>query len=576
MQITSLSLLRVMPVLVAGVLVVSNATPEQPRPGGRFGGRVVVAQRVEPRTLNPFAALDTASREAIGLLHADLIHIGRTTLEPEPSIAAKWSVSKDGRIYTMQLRRNVRFSDGHPLTADDVLFTLRAHLDEKVNSPQRETLFFGGKPIEVRKLDDHTVEVSLAAPSASAERVFDSLAVLPEHLLGPFYRNGSLGKAWPLTVTPNAVAGLGPFRLKQHIAGERLIFERNPHYWKSDQSSRPLPYVDEIVFELLGSEDRQRLHFQAGQSHLLPAVNPQHFRALRAAAASSGHRMLDLGPGLEYSFLVFNQNALTPGANEALRDKQRWFRQTAFRQAVSSAIDRDAIVKLAYGGLASSLWAHVTEGNPRWLNRSVPRPGRSLARSRELLKAAGFRWNAIGRLIDDTGKEVGFSILTSAGNAQRLQVATIIQDDLKQLGLKAKVVALEFRSMLDRVLQSHDYEAAVMTLASGDTDPNAEMNVLTAKGATRVWKLRSDGDTPWERELDQLMHEQASTLDHVRRKRLYDRVQQIVAEQLPFICVATPHVLVGAAAMIENVQPSILRPYLLGAADQLYLLKGIH
>ena len=564
-------------VCISGVVSTQYASAEgQVRPSAteRFGGNLVVAQKAEPRTLNPLTALDAASREVLGLLHSDLIHINRHNSLPEASIARSWQVSSDGRTVTMQLRRGVRFSDGHPLDAEDVVFTFNLHTDERVNSPQKETLQFGGKPIAVRKVDPLTVEFTLHRRSASAERVFDGVAILPEHLLGPAYRRGEISKAWPLTVPPSDVAGLGPFRLKEHVPGQRLVLERNPFYWKAGPSSTRLPYLDAIVHEFVGSEEGQRVHFESRQSHLIPALTSLNFAALSSKSAKRAYRVLNYGPGLEYTFLFFNQNDLGPNASATPAAKQSWFRKTAFRQAVSAAIDRDAVARIAYGGLASPIWAHVSEGNRTWVNSSIPRPARSLDRARLLLRNAKFTWNSSGQLLDPSGAEVSFSILTSAGNSQRTQTATLIQDDLRQLGIKVTIAALEFRSMLDRIFRTHDYEAAVMTLASGDTDPNADMNVWTSKGNTRLWKLRSVSDTDWERELDVLMRTQATTSDPVLRKRLYDQVQRIVAEQLPIICVASPHVLVAASADLQNLRPSILRPYALGAAEELYFRTG--
>jgi peptide/nickel transport system substrate-binding protein len=562
---------------ISGIWATQYAFPEGRVPSGtneRFGGSLVVAQKVEPRTLNPLTALDVASREVIGLLHSDLIHINRHNSLPEPSVAESWRVSADGRTFTMRLRRGVRFSDGHPLDADDVVFTFNAHLDERVNSAQKETLQFGGKPITVRKIDPLTVEFTLYRRSASAERVFDGVAILPEHLLGPVYRRGEISNAWPLTVRSSDIAGLGPFRLKEHVPGQRLVLERNPYYWKVGGGSTRLPYLDAIVYEFLGSEEGQRLHFESKRSHVIPALTSSSFAALRAKSAENGYRVLNYGPGLEYSFLVFNQNDPKPGSDANVAAKRSWFRETAFRRAASAAIDRDAVARIAYGGLASPIWAHVSDGNRNWVNTSIPRPARSLDRARQILRSAGFTWNASGRLLDPSGTEVTFSMLTSAGNSQRTQTATIIQDDLRQLGIKVTIAALEFRSMLDRVFQTHEYEAAVMTLASGDTDPNSDMNVWTLKGNTRLWKLQSGSDTAWERELNELMHTQATARDRAARKRLYDRVQQIVAEQLPIICIASPHVLVAASADLENLRPSILRPYALGGVEELYFRKG--
>jgi peptide/nickel transport system substrate-binding protein len=195
---------------------------------------------------------------------------------------------------------------------------------------------------------------------------------------------------------------------------------------------------------------------------------------------------------------------------------------------------------------------------------------RSLERARALLKSAGFSWNAAGKLVDQSKREVAFSILTSSGNSQRARIATIIQGDLKGLGVTASIVSLEFRAMLERIFNSYEYEAAVMTLASGDTDPNAEVNVWTSKGSTHVWNLNGAPAPDWEREIDQLMRQQMTTVPAVDRKRLYDRVQELVAINLPLICLVSPHVLVGTTERLGNFRPSILRPYVLWNADELY------
>ena len=189
-----------------------------------------------------------------------------------------------------------------------------------------------------------------------------------------------------------------------------------------------------------------------------------------------------------------------------------------------------------------------------------------------LLKSAGFSWKADGSLVDPHGNPVEFSILTSSSNAQRVKMATLIQDDLKQLGMNVHIVSLEFRAMVDRLLNSNDYEAAIMGLVSGDADPNSEMNVWISSGDTHLWHTnQTQPATPWEAEMDKLMQQQFVTLDYQKRKKLYDRVQEIVAEDLPVICLVSPNILVGAKDRIGNFQPAILDPYTLWNIDQLYI-----
>jgi peptide/nickel transport system substrate-binding protein len=539
---------------------------------GHAGGRLVIALRSEPKTLNPALALDEPSRDVIRCLSADLIHINRGSLKTEPSLAKSWSVSRDGRQYTLELRHGVRFSDGQPFNADDVIFSFQVYLDEKVDSSQRDLLVVGGKPIHVVKVDDYAVRFELAQPYAAAERLFDSIAILPRHLLESGYRAGGFSQAFSLAMPPGQFAGLGPFRLQEYVAGQRVVLERNPYYWKADRAGNQLPYLKEVVFLFVPSEDAQVIRFQSGDTDVLSRFSADNFAVLQKQQSVKGYHLDDLGAGLEYNFLFFNMNDLGAKALPEIAKKQAWFQDLRFRQAVSAAIDREGIVRLVYSGRATPIWDQVTPGNKLWLDEKITRPARSLERSRELLQSAGFSWKSDGALVDPHGNPVEFSILTSSANAQRTKIATIVQDDLSQLGMTVQVVPLEFRAMVDRLLTTYNYEAAVMGLVSGDADPTSEMNVWLSSGETHLWHPRQARPaTPWESEMDRLMQEQLVTLDYARRKALYDRVQEIVAENLPVICLVSPNILVGAANRVGNFRPAILVPYALWNIEQLYV-----
>ena len=538
---------------------------------GHHGGRLVVALRAEPRTLNPVFAADVSSRDVIGRMSGDLIHINRLTQATEGALAKSWKRSADGLTYTLSLRRGLRFSDGDAFDADDVVFTFKVLLDPAIAAPHRDLLVVGGKPLTVTKVDSHTVRVTLAEPYAAAERLFDSIAILPRHLLETAYTQGTLADAWSLKSSPASIAGLGPYRVKHYVAGQELVLERNPYYWKADASKRRLPYIDELVFLFAGNEDAQVIRFQAGESDVLGRASADNFMVLSKDQQSKQYQLKDLGPSLEYNFLVFNQNDLTGKNLPQVAAKQRWFNDLNFRRAVSLAVDRQGITRLVFKGRAVPLWGNVSPGNRLWVNTAIPRPARSVAQARELLKASGFSWRPDGSLLDQQGQRVEFTIVTSATSAQRTAMATLIQADLKELGMDVRVVPLEFRALLDRVFETFDYDATVQGLGGGDADPNAEMSVWLSRGANHMWRLgQKTPATTWEAEIDRLMQQQLSTLDASKRKALYDRVQTIVAEQVPFIFLAAPHILVGARGDLANFQPAVLDHYTLWNVDQLY------
>lgn len=535
------------------------------------GGQLQVALRSEPKTLNPILAVDATSREVIGAMNADLVHINRETQRTEPALAKSWKISSDGRTYTLELRKGVRFSDGVPFTADDVVFSFLLYLDERLHSPQRDLLVIADKPLSVKKIDTFTVEFDLARPYGPRERLFDGFAILPQHLLEKPYREGKLGEAWGINAAAHDIAGLGAFRLKDYLPGQNMTLERNPNYWRTDSAGNRLPYLDGITFSFVPNEDAQVVKFRAAESHILERVNADNFNSLRQDTSGKGRCMKDLGPGLEFLFLLLNMNQ--SGVEKvSLRAKQDWFNDLRFRQALSLTVDRHAMVKLVYQGLATPVWGNVTPGNKLWLNRDLPHPQQSLEQAHSLLQTAGFSWDTNGQLLDRMKTPVAFTILVSSSNAQRTKVAAVVQDDLKRLGIDIQVVPTEFRTLVDRVLNTKEYEVVLMNLVNGDVDPTPEMNLWLSDGPTHLWNLgQSKPATTWEKELDRLMQLQMVTSDYAERKKLYDRVQEIVSENLPFVFLLSPNILVGAQSTVGNFHPAILEPYTLWNADQLYL-----
>ena len=545
--------------LAAPVLFGSEDLLIVPGITGNLGGILSYAQRAEPKTFNPAISADNASREILHRIHADLIHINRATQQTEPALAKSWTVSADGSHYVLELRRGIRFSDGQPFDADDVVFSFQVYLDEKVQSPQRDFLILEGKPVVVRKLDAYKVAFDLPLPYAVAERLFDGFEILPRHLLEKSYREGKLASAWGLGTPAAAMAGLGPFQIKEYVPGQRLTLARNKYYWKTDSAGRRLPYLDAVEFSFAGSEDGQVMRFQAGDSDILTRLSARNFAVLEKEQARRGFVLKDAGPGLEYSFLFFNLNQLSSAALPSAAAHQAFTRRPAFRQAVSLAIDREAIVKLVYLGHAAPAGSPEPRGNTRWLNVALPAPVRSVARAREILAADHFSWTAAGALEDPAGHPVEFSLITSSSNAERMQMATLIQDDLKSIGVAVHVAPLDMRSLLDRVQRTHDYDACLLTLQVADADPNPSMFVWLSSGGNHLWNPEQKKPaTAWEAEIDSLMERQMVTRRISDRKRMYDRVQELIEQNLPLIPLVNPHILVAAKSDLLNFRPAVM------------------
>ncbi|MCG8454742.1 MAG: ABC transporter substrate-binding protein [Holophagales bacterium] len=542
---------------------------------GQPGGQLRLAATAEPRTLNPVTAVAGPSLAVLEHLHAGLVRFHPPSFRVRAELAERIEEVSD-RIIRFHLRRNIRFSDGEPFDADDVAFTFRAMLDPAMQSIQREHLLIDGEPIEVRKIDSHTVEAELPTAIAAALELFDAVAILPEHRLGPAYREGRLGEVWGVGTALEQIVGLGPFRLRSYLPGERLELERNPHYWKRDAADQPLPYLQSLIFSYVADDEAQVLRFAAGESHLIQGIDTDSFARLRSRAEAP-FEVHDLGPGLAYEFLFFNANPSAPERRPELAEKQVWFGDSDFRRALSLAIDRRAIARLAYGGLATPIGGAVTPANHRWHDPAITPPPFDPTRASELLSQAGFvrdgsgGENGGGPLRAPSGNAVSLTLVTNSSNPQRTQAAAVIQEDLRKVGIEVKVVTLEFGALLERVYSSFDYDLCLLGLGRGALDPDAAAAVFRSDGDTHLWDLSGREPTEaWQQELDSLFDAQRIELDPAERLRLYHRAQALVAENAPAVFLVAPNVLVGTHPALGNIAPVPLDPPITWNAERFY------
>ena len=550
-------------------ILLAAACGRAPEPGADrpvVGGRLVAAVLSEPATYNPLLATDEASRAVADRLHAELLTIDGGSGEVVAAAAERWQVSSDGSEFTLHLRPGLRFSDGDDCTANDVLFTFEVVLDPATGAPHRDQLIVDGSPPVVRALDPHTVVVTLAGPYASAARLFDGLAVLPRHLLEPAYRDGRLAAEWGGGVDPGSVAGLGPFRLRDIVPGERIVLERNPYYWRTDADGRRLPLLDELVFAVVPSRDAEVLRLRAGDIDVADRIDPDSFLALTAQAADR-LQLVDAGPELGFTFLFFNLNDSYAAASPAMAAA---FRDDAFRRATSAAIHRDDLVQLVYRGFATPLGTHVSSSYGAWAHPSIRPPRASADEARRLLAEAGYGWDDEGRLLTPAGAPIELTLLTAAGSTERTRIATIVQDDLSKVGIGCTPVELEFQAFLDRLLTQRDYDACLLALGGGDADPNPMLNVLRSDGSHHLWALERSATPRWQLEIDRLMTRQLTLLDGDARRGAFFTVQELIAEHLPFVPLLSPHVLVGADRRLGGFRPSLLDHHTLWNCDELH------
>ena len=326
-------------------------------------GVLRVALTREPATWNRLLASDYPTHVVTDQLHAPLIRLNQETQEMEPALAHAWEFSQDGRALTFHLREGVRFSDGEPFSAADVVFTFEVLHDPDVASPLRDSAVIEGEPVVARAVDEHTVVVDLPNRTAVVERIFDSIRILPEHRLAGSLAGGSVAADTGLGVASESVVGLGPFRLEAHVPGQRVVLERNPHYF-----AEGLPRLSGMVFDILPDTNARVLRLRAGEIDLLEPISPEAFIEL---GDDSVHAVTlrDLGPSMVVERMWFNLNPDSPIDPH----KKAWFGDVRFRRAVSLAIDREGMARLVFEGLASAASGPVSPANHFWRDASIAR-----------------------------------------------------------------------------------------------------------------------------------------------------------------------------------------------------------
>jgi peptide/nickel transport system substrate-binding protein len=508
------------------------------------GGELRFCLRTEPKTFDPLKVDDESSAAVRYLTGGVLVRENRQTQELEPELAQSWKVSKDGRQITFRLRSGISFSDGTGFSAEDVAYTMQQLMDPALHSPTGDAFRSGVGNVETKVISPTQISITFPAPVAGLDRLFDQVAILSERS------------------SRKEMAVLGPFMVADYKPGSTLLLKRNPNYWKTDEQGRKLPYLDSIRLDIQPNRDVEMLRFKRGELDLINSLDSEYFDKLAAASPQLVH---DAGPSLDSEQLWFNEVAKSPIPNY----KKSWFRSANFRRAISEAINREDLSRIVFHGHAQPAVGPFSPANKFWFNSNLKPQTYSPDAALKALQADGFRMEN-GALKDKDGNEVVFSIITNAGSKTRERMAVLIQDDLQKIGIHVNVVTLDFPSLIERMTQSFDYEAIILGLTNVDLDPNGEMNVWLSSSENHQWNpQQKTPETSWEAEIDRLMRAQASSSDAKKRKEAFDRVQEIVVEQEPFIFLINKNALSAAAMTVRGISPVILSPQTFWNADRL-------
>jgi len=590
-----LALLIILPV-IAPALTGCRATPFTTE---GTQSQLVLTTLQDPKTFN--YALNQEFPSVFLFTYQGLTTENGITGKVEPALAESWKISRDERRVVFTLRQGLRWSDGTPLTADDVVFTYEEIIfNPQIPNDYKDNLKIGpnGAFPKVRKLDQQRVEFILPEPFAPLLRSTTGppgeVAILPKHVLqesvhskGP---DGNLRflSTWGTNTDPRQLVSNGPYQIASYTSGQRAVFRRNPFYWQRNAQGDQLPYIERIIWQFTESTDTQLLTFRSGDLDVMGDVRPlrpEYFSLLKQEEQRRNLKVLNGGPWSGTTYLTFNLNQARDAKNRPVVDpiKSRWFRTLAFRQAVAYAIDRPKMNNNLFRGLGVIQNSPISLQSPYYL---APEAGLKVynynpERAKKLLVEAGFRYNERNQLVDAAGHRVRFTLLTNAGNESREAMGAQIKEDLSKIGIQVDFNPIAFSTLINKTTTSRNWDCHLIGFTGG-VEPHSTANLWTSRGGSHTFNLGPQPGQPplwgwkisdWERTIDRLFMAGVRELDERKRQAIYAEFQQLVQAQLPVIHLVHETALMASRDRLQGLKYSGLPTWGLWNIEELRIVE---
>ena len=552
-----------------------------------LANRLVVPTPSGPATFN--YPLNQSAYSVFGYMYEGLLNENGVTSKLEPGLAESWEVSKDGKKVVFTLREDLKWSDGEPMTTDDIIFTYeKIYFNEKIPSGLKDTLRVGvsRQLPKLKKIDSRRVEFSVPEPFAPFIRFAGGIPILPAHILQESVSNTEAnGKlkflsTWGADTDPQKIVGNGQYRMLSYTPNQRVVLERNPYFWRKDAEGNSQPFIQQIVWQIIENTDTQLLNFRSGDLDTLD-LEPEVFPLLKREEKRGKYTVFNGGPDTGSVFVCFNLNKGRNPQNQPFVDpiKSRWFTTKEFRQAIAYGINRDAMTNNIYRGLGAPLHSPIPAQSPFYLSpeQGLKTYSYDPQKSKELLLSAGFKYNSNGELLDTEGNKVRFTLLMAAGKKVREQMGTQIKQDLGKLGMEIDTQFLSFNTYVEKLRLTKNWDTYLGGFTGG-TEPHSGYNIWSVNGTLHSFNQGPQpGEPPikgrevydWEQKIDDLYVKASQELDEAKRKELYGDTQRIIAEQVPFIYMVNPLNFEAVRDRLSGIRYSAIG----GAFWNLYELK---
>lgn len=532
---------------------------------GKFGGDLFLSTIGEgPKTFNPFNAKDATSSTMGGIMYDGLVTTNPATGEVIPLLAKEFQISNDTE-YIITLRKGLTWSDDKPITADDVIFTYKEIIFAGLgNTSTRDMMLIDGKLPKLEKLDDYTVKFTTVKPFAPFLRQL-SVSIAPKHIFKPITDKGNdaFNTFLSTNINPKDLVTSGAFKLKEYVPAQRVVFERNPNYYKINSKHQKLPYLDKLVYLIVADLNNEILKFEAKELDII-SLRGANVARYKEKEADSDYKIYNLGADTGTMFITINLNNRKnkDGKYNLSPIKQEWFADKNFRTAIDYALDRKNMVLNIAQGLGTPLFTPESL-NSIYLNKSIKGHERDIEKAKKLLLNGGFYYDNKGKLRDKNTNYVEFDLYTNAGNTEREALGVMIKQDIEDLGIKVNFKPIEFNTLVNKLLNSYDYDMAIMGLTGSPLEPHGGKNVWNSSGPLHMFNQRPagydiDDRLDFEKEIDEIFDQAALKTDFASRKPYYDRYQKIIYDEKPLIYLYSPIRITAVRKKLKNIYPTPL------------------
>ena len=534
-------------------------------PCGKFGGKFVTSTIGEgPKTFNPFTSTDATSSSMADMMYDGLFTSNPMTGKVVPKLAK--SVEMKGNRYIIHLRKGIKWSDGVPITADDVIFTWKDIIFAGLgNTSTRDSMIIDGEIPTIKKIDDYTVEFSIKKQFAPFLRML-SVSIAPKHY---FTKQKNWQKNFDrflsTNINPDTIVTSGAYRLKEYVPAQRVVFERNPNYYEINKNGQKLPYLDKIVYLIVGDLNNQILKFEAKELDEI-SLRGGDVARYKAKEYESDYTIYNLGPDTGTMFVAINLNRRFSQQNGVKKyfvnpKKQVWFNDVNFRKAIDYAIDRKSMVQNIANGMASPLFTAESK-NSIFYNKSLVGHERNLSIAKSYLKKSGFYYKN-GKLYDKNNNRVEFDLYTNAGNTEREALGVMVKQDLADIGMQVNFKPIEFNSLVNKITNSYDWDMIILGLTGSSLEPHNGKNVWYSSGPLHIFNQRPVNKPvtdrlSWEIKLDNIFDKAALELNFKSRKKYYDEYQRIIYNEAPIVYLYSPIRIYAIRRKFKNILPSSL------------------